>query len=113
VFEIALDASELDRWQSDLEKIGSLASDARRWPSWRAPAGPGRQGEDAVRNTGRRRPLAMNLVHLLMARGRLDMAVDIVDGYRRLLTPIAASSTGRSPRRSPLTTPRKQSWASS
>ena len=86
VFNIALERNELDRWQSDLGKIASLGEDA----AFIALAeNPKVRFEDKAKLISERlgdiNPLALNLVYLLVTRGRLSMAGDIADGYQRLL----------------------------
>jgi len=86
VFEIALERKELDRWQSDLRKIASLSEDATFIAFLESPRF---HFDDKARLLSERlddiNPLALNLVYLLVARGRLSMVGDIADGYQRLL----------------------------
>ena len=86
VFEIALESKELDRWQSDLRKIVSVAEDAEFMAlleSRRLPF------DDKTRLLSERlvgiNPLALNLTFLLVSRGRLDLITDIADDYQRRL----------------------------
>lgn len=86
VFNIALETNELDRWQSDLEKIASLAEDATliaviESPKFHFDVKVGLLSE----RLGDINPLALNLVYLLVSRGRLAMVGDIADEYQRLL----------------------------
>jgi F-type H+-transporting ATPase subunit delta len=86
VFEIALERKELDRWQSDLKKIASLSEDA----AFIALAeNPKLRFEDKAKllseRLGKVNPLALNLVYLLVTRGRLSLAGDIASEYQRLL----------------------------
>ncbi len=86
VFEIALERKELDRWQSDLRKIASLGEDAIFIAFLESPKF---HFEDKARLLSERlgdiNPLALNLVYLLVERGRLSMVGDIADDYQRLL----------------------------
>jgi len=86
VFEIALGRKELDRWQSDLRTIASLGEDAILI-AWLE--NPKFRFDDKVRllseQLGDVNPLALNLVYLLAARGRLGMIGEVADGYQRLL----------------------------
>ncbi len=86
VFEIALEKKELDRWQTDLRKIVSLSEDATFVAFLESPRF---HFDDKARLLSERlsdiNPLALNLVYLLIARGRLSMVGDIDDGYQRLL----------------------------
>ena len=86
VFEIALGRKELDRWQSDLRTIASLGEDSTviAWLE-----NPKFRFDDKVRLLSERlgdlNPLTLNLVYLLVARGRLSMIGSIADEYQRLL----------------------------
>ena len=86
VFEIALGRKELDRWQSDLRTIASLGEDDTLI-AWLE--NPKFRFDDKVRllseQLGDLNPLALNLVYLLVARGKLGMIGDIADEYQRLL----------------------------
>jgi len=86
VFEIALKANELDRWQSDLQKIASLSKDATVVGFCESPKF---HFDDKVRlfseQLGSTNLLALNLVYLLIVRGRFSMVGDIADEYQRLL----------------------------
>ena len=86
VFDIALEAKELDRWQADLRKIVNLAEDAAVATFLESPK---INFDDKARLISERlngiNPLALNLVYLLVARGRLSMIGDIADDYQRLL----------------------------
>ncbi len=86
VFEIAVEKQELDRWQSDLRKIASLGEDAALVALLENPR---LHFNDKARllseQLGDINPLALNLVYLLVARGRLSMLGEIADEYQRLL----------------------------
>ena len=86
LFEIALERKELDRWQSDLRKIASLGEDAAV-VAWLES--PKLHFDDKTRLLSERlgdvNPLALNLVYLLVTKGRLGMIGDIADEYQRLL----------------------------
>jgi len=86
VFEIALETKELDRWQSDLEKIVSMAEDAAFMALLESPRFhfDKKAGLLSKRLKGIS-PLALNLVLLLVTRGRLSRIGDIADEYRRRL----------------------------
>jgi len=86
VFEMALETKELERWQSDLSQIVSVVGDA----AFRAALeSPKLHFEDKSRLISVRlspvSPLALNLVRLLVSRGRLDIINSIADEYQRLL----------------------------
>jgi len=86
VLEIAVERGELDRWQSDLRKIASLGEDAAFVTLLESPK---LHFEDKARllseQLGDINPLALNLVYLLVARGRLSIVGEIADEYQRLL----------------------------
>ena len=86
VFNIALETKELDRWQSDLKKIASLPKDATLIAWLESPKF---HFVDKARllseQLGDINPLALNLVYLLVTRGRLSMVGDIADEYQRLM----------------------------
>jgi len=86
VLEIAVERGELDRWQSDLRKIASLGEDAAFVTLLESPK---LHFEDKARllseQFGDINPLALNLVYLLVARGRLSIVGEIADEYQRLL----------------------------
>jgi len=86
VFEIALETKELDRWQSDLKKVVSVVGDAAFMALLESPRF---HFEDKARLLSERleniNPIALNLVLLLVTRGRLGIIGDIADGYQRRL----------------------------
>jgi len=86
VFEIALETKELDRWQSDLQRIVGLVKDATLIAFLESPK---IQFDDKARLLSEQlngiNPLALNLVYLLASRGRLRSIGDIADDYQRLL----------------------------
>jgi F-type H+-transporting ATPase subunit delta len=86
VFEIALETKELDRWQSDLRRIASLAEDDTLIAFLESPK---IQFEDKARLLSEQlngiNPLALNLVYLLATRGRLRSLGDIANDYQQLL----------------------------
>ena len=85
VFAIALEGGELDRWQSDLRKITGLGEDAA-FMSWLES--PKVHFDDKARLLSELlagvNPLALNLVYLLVTRGRLSMIGKIADEYQQL-----------------------------
>ncbi len=86
VFQIAVERDELDSWQSDLNKIASLVEDAAFIALIQHPKLP---FDDKTRLLSERlgdiNPLALNLVYLLAAGGRLSIAGEIYEEYQRLL----------------------------
>ena len=86
VFNIALERNELDRWQSDLKKIAGLGEDAAFIALMENPKV---RFEDKTKlltkALGDINPLALNLLYLLMNKGRVSLIGDIADEYQRLL----------------------------
>jgi len=86
VFEMALEKGELDRWQSDLQKIAGLSRNTLLVAWLHSPKLDSQSKARLIFElAGDIGPLALNLVHLLAARGRLGMAGDIADEYQQLL----------------------------
>jgi len=86
VFKIALERKELDRWQSDLIKIASLGKDATLVSLLQDPRLHfDTKAKLLSQQLGDINPLALNLVYLLVTRGRLNMVGDIADEFQRLL----------------------------
>lgn len=86
VFEIALETKELDKWRSDLKKIVSVVGDTAFVALLESPKF--HFNEKAKLLSERLEginPRALNLVYLLLVKGRLGMLADIADEYRRLL----------------------------
>ncbi len=82
----ALEKKELSRWQSDLNTIASLAEDASLIAWLESPKF---RFEDKAKvlseSLGEINPLALNLVHLLVAKGGMNIMRGIADEYHRLL----------------------------
>jgi len=86
VFEIALETEELDRWQSDLRRMASLAEEPAIISFLESPKV---YFDDKARLLSEQlpgiNPVALNLVYLLADKGRLAMLGDIAGDYERLL----------------------------
>ena len=86
VFEIALETKKLDKWQSDLQKITSIVEETAFQAFLESPRvhfdDKAKLLAERLEDIG---PLALNLVLLLVARGRLSIIGDIVAEYQRLL----------------------------
>jgi F-type H+-transporting ATPase subunit delta len=86
IFELALENNEIDRWQSDLQKIVTLSQDAA-FAS--ALENPKIRLEDKVKVLAEKltgvSPLALNLASLLTARGIFSLAGGISEGYQRFV----------------------------
>ena len=85
VFNIALERQELERWQSDLNRIADLGKDdvvvaLLQNPKLHFDI----KSKLLSEQLGEVNPLALNLAYLLVSRGRLGMAGDIADEYQRL-----------------------------
>jgi len=86
VFEIALERNELDRWQSDLKQIARLKGDAALLSWLLSPKFSFRDKARLFkRHLGDINPLVLNLVYLLVAKGKFDMIGDIANGYEQLV----------------------------
>ena len=86
VFEIALERKELDRWPSDLRKIASLVKDDALFALLENPEVRfDNKAKVLSERLGDINPLALKLVSLLVAKGKLGMIDDIADEYQRLL----------------------------
>ena len=86
VFEIALEKKELERWQSDLQKIASTVGDVAFLAALESPK---IKFDDKIKFVSERlsdiSPLALNLVRLLITRAGIGMIGAIAEEYRRLL----------------------------
>lgn len=85
VFSIALETNQLDTWLSDLSKIASLGEDDEVIAWFENPRLP---FDDKAKLLAQRfsdiSPLALNLVYLLLSRGKLNMIGDIAEEYKGL-----------------------------
>jgi F-type H+-transporting ATPase subunit delta len=86
VFELALEKNELEKWQADLRKVADTVKDKEFLEVLESPR---IKPEDKSRLIATvlpdLAPLAMNLLHLLIARSGIGMIGDIAAGYERLL----------------------------
>lgn len=86
VFNIALEENQLDSWLKDLEKIAFLGEDAELVRLLQSPKiGFDVKTKLLSEQLGVVNPLALNLVYLLLTKGRLGMVGDIAREYQRLL----------------------------
>ncbi len=85
-FEIALEEQRLDEWQSELEKMARLGQDKTIALFLESP---GIRFEDKAsllsERLGDTNPLVLNLVYLLLAKGRFGMLTDIGAEYQNML----------------------------
>ncbi len=86
VFRTALDKKELNRWQSDLRKITSIVQDDALFTLLENPeVSSDDKAKVLSERLGDINPLALELVSLLVTKGRLSIINDIADEYQRLL----------------------------
>jgi len=86
VFEIALESNKLKEWQSNLGKVAQLTLDTEFAALTENPKIPFEVKEKLVREIlGKINPMALNLVYLLIAKGKLKDAGQLADEYERLL----------------------------
>ena len=86
VFRTALNKKELNRWQSDLRRIASLVKDDALFTFLKnTDVHFDNKAKVLSERLGDINPLALKLVSLLVAKGRLGMIGDIADEYHRLL----------------------------
>jgi len=85
VFQIALEADELDRWQSDLDNIVELVSAPPLLALLESPKikfdDKAKVLSELIENIN---PLVLNLVHLLVDKGRLDIISDLAEDYKQM-----------------------------
>jgi F-type H+-transporting ATPase subunit delta len=86
VFEIALESNKLKDWQSNLTKIAKLIQDDEFVGLAENPKIPFDLKTKLVQDgLGKINPMALNLVYLLISKGKLKTAGYISDEYNRLL----------------------------
>jgi F-type H+-transporting ATPase subunit delta len=86
VFEMALQAKELDRWQSDLTRVVAMEGDAEIAALLASPRLPFEDKAGMLSGLLEGiNPLALNLVLLLVTRDSLPIIGDIADDYQRRL----------------------------
>ncbi|MDP2731316.1 MAG: ATP synthase F1 subunit delta [Dehalococcoidales bacterium] len=86
MFQIALEKGDLDKWQSDLNRIARLGEDITLREMLENPR---LHFNDKSRllseQLGGTNPLVLNLLYLLLLRGRLGMIGAIADGFQQML----------------------------
>jgi F-type H+-transporting ATPase subunit delta len=86
VFRIALETGQLERWQADLEKMGSVLQDKDLVSFLEHPKVSLERKSDMLQRLLQGiMPTAMNLAHLLVAKKRLRIVPSLVAEYRRLV----------------------------
>ena len=86
IFRMALEQKDLNKWQSDLRKVATLMRD-RALSS--LISNPGTSGEEKSKTLSQRlgdvNPLAVKLVLLLAAKGKLAAIDDVAEEYQLLV----------------------------
>lgn len=86
VFQLAQESDKLEEWRQDLTKIAELVEDTEFMALMENPKLPFEiKTKLAQQRLERINPLAMNLVCLLVTKGRLKNADQIAEEYERLL----------------------------
>lgn len=86
VFEIALESNKLKEWQSNLGKIAKLIQNAEFTALIENPKLPFELKAKLAQETlGKINPMALNLVYLLIAKGKLKNVGQLADEYEHLL----------------------------
>jgi F-type H+-transporting ATPase subunit delta len=86
VFRIALEGQELNKWQSELRIIASLVNDIALFALLENPeVSFDEKAKVLSERLGDINPLALKLVSLLVAKGKLGMIGDIAEEYQRLV----------------------------
>jgi F-type H+-transporting ATPase subunit delta len=112
VFEIALEKKELERWQSDLQKIIQSVSDDTVLAALENPKFKFDDKRKLLAESlGDINPLALNLVWMLIARVQVGMIMVIAEEYERLLNEYKGIQTARITTAVPLDDKDKQKLA--
>ncbi len=86
VFEIALENDKLAEWQSDLKTIAQLKQDSEFMDLAENPKLPFELKMKLARaKLNKISPMALNLVYLLLAKGKFKFVDKLADEYERLL----------------------------
>jgi len=86
VFELAKQKGDLDKWSSDLSQIAAVSRDADAVSLLESPSIHFEDKAAVIKKVLEDlNPLALNLVYLLMSRGRLSMAGEITGEFNALL----------------------------
>ena len=86
VFELALERDELEKWQSDLGKIAHLKEDAALISWLKSPkVGFDDKAKLLSQRLDKINRLALNLVYLLVSKGKFEMIGNIKSEYQRLV----------------------------
>jgi len=86
VFRMAVEQKELNIWQSDLRKVASITRDEALFAFLENREVPFDEKTRVLsERLGEIHPMALKLVSMLVARGRLGMIGDISDEYQQML----------------------------
>ncbi len=85
VFEIALEKNELERWQSDLEKIAAAVGNEELLAVLESPKIRIEEKSGLLSKLGDINPLVINLIALLIARDSVRTVAEIAAEYRRMV----------------------------
>ncbi len=86
VFQIARELNDLDRWQADLNKVSILSTSAELVGWLENPKVRFEVKRDTLaKHFSDVNPLALNLLYLLVSRGRVGAITEVAANYRRLL----------------------------
>jgi F-type H+-transporting ATPase subunit delta len=85
IFEIALEAKELERWQADLRKLAGALSDPDLQAVLESPKISFEDKSKLLARLGGVGPLALNLARLLILKNGIKMMGEIAAAYEGLL----------------------------
>jgi F-type H+-transporting ATPase subunit delta len=86
VFRMAVEQKALNVWQSDLRKVSSIIRDEAFFALLENREVPFEEKARVLsERLGEIHPMALKLVSMLIARGRLSMIQDIYDEYQQML----------------------------
>lgn len=86
VFQLAMERQELEKWRADLRQIAELLQDPQVAAFLEAPKLHLQEKVKLVdAGLGDVNPLAKNLAYLLVSKGRLRLAGDILREYERMV----------------------------
>ena len=95
IFEIALGREELEECHSDLGRVVRLAEDGELISMLKNPkVGFGDKARLLSEHLSGINPMVLNMVYLLVAKGRLGIVGDIVYEYQRLLDSLRGIERG-------------------
>jgi F-type H+-transporting ATPase subunit delta len=85
IFRTALESKELNRWQSDIRKVGELLQDKALFSLLENQQATGDEKASVLsQRLGPVNPLVIKLVSSLAAKGKLALVTDVADEFQRL-----------------------------